>query len=93
MLETNQKIVHELKILDRCLLSLNGVNKIISFDNSEFILESNLGPVHICGENLELLSLNLEENTIKIKGKINGFNYIEKTKKKTDESFISKLFK
>ena len=59
---------HELKILDRSLFTLSGVNKIISFDNKEFVLESNLGPIHIQGENLELLNLDTHEGTIRIKG-------------------------
>lgn len=87
------KNISELKILDRSLMSLNGVSKIVSFDSNEFIIETELGPVHITGENLELLSLDTSSGLIKIKGKINGYNYIEKIHKKKEESFISKLFK
>lgn len=92
----NDKIgnnIHELKIVDRSIFSLTGVSKIISFDNSEFILESNMGPIHIKGENLELLTLDLQEKFIKIKGKVSGFNYIEKLNKKKEETILSKLFK
>lgn len=85
--------VSELKIIDRSLMSLNGVTKIVSFDSNEFIIETELGPVHITGESLELLNLDTHEGVIKIKGKINGYNYIEKITKKKEESLISKLFK
>ena len=83
----------ELKIIDRSLMTLNGVSKIVSFDSKEFILESNLGPVYIKGEELELLTLDTSEGIIKIKGKINGYNYIEKMQKKKEESFFANLFK
>ena len=83
----------ELKIIDRSIMSLNGVSKIVSFDSNEFIIETTLGPVHITGNALELLNLDTHEGLIKIKGKINGYNYIEKTPKKKEESIISKLFK
>lgn len=83
----------ELKLLDRNLLSITGVNKIISFDNIEFILESNMGPIHIKGQNLELLSLDSHDGLIRIKGNIRGINYIDKISKKKEESIISKLFK
>ena len=92
-MESANNLIHELKITDRNFLSLSGVNKIISFDNTEFILETNLGPLDIRGEQLELLSLDLQANTIKIKGNIHGFNYFEKNKRKKEESIIAKLFK
>ena len=84
---------HELKLIDRSLFTLSGVNKIISFDSTEFILESNMGPIHITGNDLELLNLDTHDGLIRIKGTINGFNYIDKTTKKKEESFIAKLFK
>ena len=40
----------ELRIIDRSLMTLNGVTKIVSFDNTEFIIETDLGPIHITGE-------------------------------------------
>lgn len=83
----------ELKIIDRSLMTLNGVMKIVSFDNTEFIIETDLGPIHITGQGLELLNLDTHEGLIKIKGKINGYNYVDKTPKKKEESLISKLFK
>ena len=83
----------ELKIIDRSLMTLNGVMKIVSFDNTEFIIETDLGPIHITGQGLELLNLDTHEGLIKIKGKINGYNYVDKTQKKKEESLISKLFK
>lgn len=93
MNEKNSNISHELKIIDRSLLTLSGINRIVSFDSFEFVLESNMGPVHIKGEGLELLSLDMQDNTIRIKGKISGYNYIDKVSKKKEESIISKLFK
>lgn len=93
MNEKINNLSHELKMIDRSILSLTGVSKIVSFDSSEFILESNMGPIHIKGENLELLTLDTQDGVIRIKGNISGFNYIEKIGKKKDESIIAKLFK
>ena len=39
----NDKIVnnnHEVKMIDRCILNITGIKKIINFDNKEFIIES-----------------------------------------------------
>ena len=93
MNEQVNNIAHELKMIDRSILSLTGVNKIISFDSSEFILETTMGPVHIKGEGLELLTLDTHDGVIRIKGKVCGFNYLEKVAKKKEESIIAKLFK
>ena len=51
----NDKIVnnnHEVKMIDRCILNITGIKKIINFDNKEFIIESVMGPIHIKGENM-----------------------------------------
>ncbi|MBQ6840847.1 MAG: sporulation protein YabP [Bacilli bacterium] len=93
MNEKINPVSHELKMIDRSILSLTGVAKIVSFDSTEFILETNMGPVHIKGDGLELLSLDTQDGAIRIKGKVSGFNYIEKLGKKKDESILAKLFK
>ena len=91
----NDKIVnnnHEVKMIDRCILNITGIKKIINFDNKEFIIESVMGPIHIKGENMELLNLDTTNGIIKIKGKVNSYVYLEKTNKK-EESIIARLFK
>lgn len=93
MNEQSLNIAHEVKLIDRNILSITGVNKIISFDSNEFLLESNMGPIHITGNALELQSLDTHDGIIRIKGKVSGYNYLDKTTKKKDDSFISKLFK
>lgn len=90
----NEKVInHEVKMIDRSLLSITGIKKIINFDNKEFFLDSNMGPIQIKGSSMELLTLDTAGGLIKIKGKINMINYIESKSKSKEESFISKLFK
>ena len=84
---------HELKIIDRREIALTGIKKITSFDAEEFLLESNMGPILIKGSNLEIMRLDTHDGNVKIKGKINGFNYLDNKEKIKEESLISKLFK
>lgn len=84
---------HELKIMDRREISLTGIKKITSFDSEEFLLESNMGMVLIKGSNLEIMKLDTHDGNVKIKGKINGFTYLDGKDKPKEESIISKLFK
>ena len=84
---------HELKIIDRREIALTGIKKITSFDAEEFLLESNMGPILIKGSNLEIMRLDTHDGNVKIKVKINGFNYLDNKEKIKEESLISKLFK
>lgn len=84
---------HELKLMDRREISLTGIKKITSFDSEEFLLESNMGIILIKGSNLEIMRLDTHDGNVKIKGKINGFNYLDNKEKVKEESLIAKLFK
>lgn len=84
---------HELRIIDRREISLTGIKKITSFDAEEFLLESNMGPILIKGSGLEIMRLDTHDGNVKIKGKINGFNYLDNKEKGKEESIIAKLFK
>ena len=83
----------EIKLVDRASISLNGVNKIVSFDDEEFLIETNLGNLRILGESLELLKLDTTDGNVKIKGKINSFTYLDGKIKNKEEGIVSKLFK
>ncbi|MCI9279473.1 MAG: sporulation protein YabP [Bacilli bacterium] len=84
---------HEIKISDRREIFLTGIKKISSFDNEEFLLESNMGIILIKGSGLEILRLDTHDGNVKIKGKINSFTYLDSDKKEDKESFFNKLFK
>jgi sporulation protein YabP len=83
---------HDIKLLNRELLSLSGIKKIINFDDSEFILSSVMGNILVKGKNLELLLLDTDKGEVKIKGKINNILYSD-SKKENKENIFTKLFK
>ena len=60
----------EVKMIDRSNISLSGVNKIVSFDDEEFLMETTVGNLQLLGEGLELLKLDTNDGNVKIKGKI-----------------------
>ena len=84
---------HELKLIDRREIALTGIKKITSFDSEEFLLESNMGIILIKGSNLQIMKLDTHDGNLKIKGKINSFNYLDSNNKGKEESILSKLFK
>lgn len=90
-IKVNDSIKHEVKIIDRGIIYLTGVDKIISFDNEEFLLETVMGILTLKGEGLEVIKLDTHDGVVTLKGLINSYSYDEK--KKENESFFGKLFK
>ncbi len=83
----------EIKMVDRSSITLSGVEKIVSFDDEEFLMETTMGNLRLLGEGLELLKLDTNDGNVRIKGHINSLVFIDGTSVKTKESLISKLFK
>jgi len=83
---------HEMRLLNRNILSLTGIKKIINFDNEEFLLSSQMGNIQVKGTGLEILLLDTDKGDLKIKGKIDGILYMN-SKKENKESLFTKLFK
>lgn len=85
---------HNVSIMDRSSININGVNKIESFDNEEFLLETVMGYINIKGEGLEIIKLDTIDGNVSIKGKLNELIYIENVKKKhKEEGVLNRLFK
>jgi len=85
---------HEVKVIDRREIHLSGVKKITSFDHEEFLMETTMGVLLLKGSGLEILKLDTHDGNVRIKGKINSYQYLENAKDKPrEESFMAKLFK
>ena len=85
---------HNINITNRKSINITGVKKIENFDETEFLLETNMGFLKIAGSNLEIVKLDTYQGDVSIKGKINSFNYIEdKKKQEKQESLFTRLFK
>lgn len=83
---------HEVKVIDRSLIYLSGIDRIISFDSEEFLMESVMGIILLKGENLEIVKLDTHDGMVSIKGTINSMLY-DDGKKKEGETLLGKLFK
>ena len=45
-------LISEIKLNDRKKVSLSGLKKLVSFDPEEFVMDTNLGPLVLKGNNL-----------------------------------------
>ena len=88
----NDNIINQnITLNNRKDLNITGILRIISYNNNEFQLISNLGNITVLGKNLELVNYDSTNKIVKIKGNIVSITYSDKKQKK--ESFITKLFK
>ena len=84
---------HNITISDRKTIIISGVKKIESFDNEEFLMETNMGYILLKGNELEIIKLDTYQGNVSIKGKVNSLNYMDSTKKEKEDGMFSKLFK
>lgn len=89
----NNGVNHIVSLNERKSIVITGVKKIESFDNEEFLLNTNLGAMLIKGEGLEMIKLDTLEGNVSIKGRINAINYLDNVEKGKDSSIFNKLFK
>ena len=89
-MEDKQKHIHSLSLNNREYLEMDGINEVISFTDDEIILKTSQGVLNINGKNLNISKLNLDETVIEVSGKIDSFNYNDKTNNK---NFLKRIFK
>lgn len=83
----------EVKMLNRKLLEITGVMKVESFDNEEFLLETELGFLTIRGHNLHMKHLSLEQGLVAIEGLVHSLAYLDGNTAAKSKGFLGKLFK
>ena len=79
----------ELTLSNRNLLTIDGIEKLISIKPNLVQLNSSFGAIIIEGKNLELIDLNNESKVIKLKGEIDAIKYTESK----NNNFLRKIFK
>lgn len=85
---------HQIVLNNRKNGSFTGIIDVISFDLSEILLETELGMLHIKGNNLHVNRLNLEEGEADIEGEIESMIYSPIPGASVrQEGFFGKLFK
>lgn len=83
----------EIKMLNRKLLEVSGVLNVESFDNEEFLLETECGYLMIKGQNLHIKNLSLEQGLVAIEGYVNELAYVDTNSQGKPKGFFGKLFK
>lgn len=82
-----------LSLESRKKLILNGVIEVVSFNEEQIVLNTNLGALNIKGVGLKMNKLDVQNGDVIIIGTINSCIYTNNEIKKQKQSLISKLFK
>lgn len=82
-----------LSLENRKKMSLSGVIEVVSFNESQIILNTNNGGLVIKGEGLKMNKLDVQNGEVVIVGQVNSFVYSGTYSKKDNESILTKLFK
>jgi sporulation protein YabP len=82
-----------LSLENRKRLILNGVIEVVSFNEEQIILNTNLGTLNIKGVGLKMNKLDVQNGDVVIIGTVNSCIYTNNEIKKEKQSLVSKLFK
>ncbi|MGM0470870.1 MAG: sporulation protein YabP [Bacillota bacterium] len=81
---------HQIKLDNRELMEVKGVSEVLNFSEEEISLATELGPLLITGDELNIQQLNLDNGELVVEGYIISFDYTEDSQ---SGGFFSNLFK
>lgn len=84
---------HKLQLTDRASMTVTGVRDVLSFDESEVLLETTMGRLRICGSDLHVKRLMLDKGEVDIQGKADSMTYSQGGGKQQGESLLARLFR
>lgn len=84
---------HRIVVSSREILTLTGVTDVISFDEENVIVDTEMGVLEIKGTDLHVNKLNLENGEMDLTGEITCLEYNDKfLHHKNGGSLLSKIF-
>ena len=81
---------HSLILEDRSRLSVSGVSEVVSFDESQVVMETERGLLTVEGDNLHVEKLSLDVGELTLQGEIESLCYARESARKG--GFWSKVF-
>lgn len=85
---------HRLTIENRASGTLTGIREVVSFDENQVILDTDMGLLTLKGKDLHVSRLTLEKGEVDLNGNIESLNYSSnEALRRSGESLLSRLFK
>lgn len=91
--KTQQKIKHDVILKSRKSMSIDGVEDVISFDESLVVLLTTCGEMTVEGSGLHIRVLDLESGVVELDGNVDGVFYSdEKNDNSAHKGVFARLF-
>lgn len=72
-----ERLPHKLTLNERRQLTMTGVTEVVSFEDTQVVLQTSLGTLIVQGQELQLKTLSLEGGQVAVDGQISAFVYEE----------------
>lgn len=85
---------HRLTIENRASGTVTGIREVVSFDENQVVLDTDMGLLTMKGKDLHVSRLTLEKGEVDLDGTIDSLTYSSnEALRKSGESLLSRLFK
>ena len=84
---------HQITLVERERLTIDGVTNVESFDDRELVLETEQGILIVRGEELHIQELNLESSNLLVRGFVKVLEYTGDSMGKRTKGILAKLLK
>ena len=93
--QTSKKydIVHNVIVEGRKKITVSGVEDVESFNEEEIVLHTSMGAMIICGAQLHINKLSVDNGEVSVNGDINSVDYPENYGKSKGAGSLSKLLR
>jgi sporulation protein YabP len=78
---------------NRKRLTINGVIEVINFNESQILLNTDLGTMVVKGQELRMNKLDVQNGDVLITGKVDSFVYTNDKSKAKKDSIVARLFR
>ncbi len=85
---------HRLMMINRSALSIGGIRDVVSFDENQVILDTDMGLLTMKGKDLHVSRLTLEKGEVDVDGTVDSLVYSSNDSyRKSGESLFNRLFR
>ena len=85
---------HRLMMQNRSALSVSGIRDVVSFDENQVILDTDMGLLTMKGKDLHVSRLTLEKGEVDVDGTVDSLVYSSnESYRKSGESLFNRLFR
>ncbi len=75
-LQKNEHLQHNISLIGRKSLNIDGVKEMISFDEQSVHMLTAAGELTVEGEGLHVKVLDVEQGLVTVEGRVDGINYL-----------------